>query len=132
MRDLEQARALLETSRRDLKALRGMGDAGTFAEEIFGFHVQQAAEKALKAWLALEEVVYPKTHDLSRLLTLLEELGADAGQYQDLIEYNPYAVQLRYEAFVLSEEPLDRERAIDHIYDLVEHVQRRLAEVEDS
>ena len=73
MRDLEQARALLETAHRDLTALRGMGDTGTFAEEIFGFHVQQAAEKALKAWLALEEVVYPKTHDhLQRRLAEVE------------------------------------------------------------
>ncbi len=30
-----------------------MGDAAVFADEILGFHVQQAAEKLLKAWLAL-------------------------------------------------------------------------------
>jgi HEPN domain-containing protein len=129
MRDLEQARALLETARRELVALRGMGDAATFAEEIFGFHVQQAAEKALKAWLALEGAVYPKTHDLSRLLRLLEELGADVGPFQDLIEYNPYAVQLRYETFEPGDEPLDRDQAIERTRDLLEHVQRRFSEV---
>jgi HEPN domain-containing protein len=132
MRDLEQARVLLESARRDLTALGGMGNAETFAEEIFGFHVQQAAEKALKAWLALEEVVYPKTHDLSRLLALLEDLGADTAQFEDLIEYNPYAVQFRYEAFELGDDPVDRERAIEQIENLLEHVQRRLAEAEGA
>ncbi len=29
-----------------------MEDTSTFAEEIFGLHVQQGAEKALKAWIA--------------------------------------------------------------------------------
>lgn len=128
MRDLEQARALLATARRDLTALRGMRDAGTFAEEIFGFHVQQAAEKALKAWLAMEEVIYPKTHDLSRLLKLLADLGADVARFQDLIEYNPYAVQFRYDTFELGDEPLDREQAIERIQDLLEHVEQLVGE----
>jgi HEPN domain-containing protein len=75
MRDLDQARALLDLAARDLRALEGMSDATVFADEIFGFHMQQTAEKALKAWLATEGVVYPKTHDLSHLLSLLEEPG---------------------------------------------------------
>ena len=29
-----------------------MGDVIVFADEIFGFHAQQAIEKSLKAWLA--------------------------------------------------------------------------------
>jgi hypothetical protein len=32
-----------------LQALQGMIDVHTFANEIFGFHAQQAVEKALKA-----------------------------------------------------------------------------------
>ncbi|MEO0455124.1 MAG: HEPN domain-containing protein [Cyanobacteria bacterium P01_A01_bin.114] len=52
MSDLGQAKALLQAALRDLKALRGMTDAQIFADEIFGFHGQQAAEKALKAWIA--------------------------------------------------------------------------------
>ena len=71
MSDLEQARALIEAAERDLSALRGMGDVGVFADEIFGFHVQQAVEKSFKAWLALLGEVYPLTHDLGDLLTLL-------------------------------------------------------------
>lgn len=132
MSDREQALALLDAARRDVTALRGMGDAATFAEEIFGFHVQQAAEKVLKAWLAVEGVTYPKTHDLSHLLTLLEELGAKVTPFLDLIEYNPYAVQLRYETFELSDERLDRERAVERIHALLDKVQARVAEPEGS
>jgi HEPN domain-containing protein len=49
MNDLEHAREILEVARRDLRALRAMNDAESFPDEIFGFHAQQAVEKALKA-----------------------------------------------------------------------------------
>ena len=52
MSDPKQARVLLEAAERDVSALRGMGDAAVFADEVLGFHAQQAAEKLLKAWLA--------------------------------------------------------------------------------
>lgn len=45
MSDIKQANAMLAMARRDIKALGGMHDAGIFADEIFGFHVQQAVEK---------------------------------------------------------------------------------------
>jgi len=70
---------------KDLRALSGMTDPGVFAEEIFGFHAQQAIEKALKAWLAWLDVEYPRTHDLSLLLSLLRERGADTAPFEDLI-----------------------------------------------
>ena len=51
MSDPKQARVLLEAAERDYSALCGMGDATIFADEIFGFHVQQALEKSLKPCL---------------------------------------------------------------------------------
>ena len=47
-RDREHARALLEMARKDARALSGMQDREVFADEIFGFHAQQAVGKALK------------------------------------------------------------------------------------
>jgi HEPN domain-containing protein len=76
MSDREYARVMLEVALRDLRALRGMLDAHTFANEIFGFHAQQAVEKALKAWLNLLGVDYPRIHDLEELLGLLAQHGA--------------------------------------------------------
>ena len=129
MRDLDQAHALLEFAARDLRALEGMSDATVFAEEIFGFHTQQTAEKALKAWLAIEGVVYPKTHDLSHLLNLLEEQGVATARYQELIEYTAYAVQLRYEALDVDSEPLDRGNAVERLRALLDRVRRILSTV---
>ena len=77
MNDPEQARILLDAARRDLTALHGMDDAEIFADEIFGFHVQQTAEELLKAWLTLEGVSYPKTHDLRLLINQLAQHGVD-------------------------------------------------------
>ncbi|MGH7535163.1 MAG: HEPN domain-containing protein [Gemmatimonadales bacterium] len=39
------------------------------------FEAQQAAEKAIKAVLVSRGVDFPKTHDLGRLLRILEESG---------------------------------------------------------
>jgi HEPN domain-containing protein len=49
MSDLDHARLMLNMAGKDLKALQNMLDMNAFANEIFGFHAQQAVEKALKA-----------------------------------------------------------------------------------
>jgi hypothetical protein len=51
MADFEHDRAILRMAHKDFNALSGMLDNAVFADEIFGFHVQQTLEKALKAWL---------------------------------------------------------------------------------
>jgi hypothetical protein len=78
MADLEHARSLLRMAHKDFNALLGMRGNSLFADEIFGFHVQQAAEKALKAWLCTYgSGSYPMTHELARLFSLLENQGAE-------------------------------------------------------
>ena len=72
MSDLAHARMMLSMARKDLTALQNMVNMNAFANEIFGFHAQQAVEKALKAWLSLVDVDYPRIHDLEELLALLE------------------------------------------------------------
>jgi HEPN domain-containing protein len=48
-----------------------MTDPGVFADEVFGFHAQQAIEKTLKAWIALLGQEYPFVHDVDALLNRL-------------------------------------------------------------
>ena len=122
MSDRKQARALLEAAERDLSALRGMGDAGVFADEIFGFHAQQAVEKSFKAWLALLGEIYPTTHDLEALLTSVVARDAGAVRFEELIEYTPYAVRLRYAGAGPREEPLERNEVIRRVRELLERV----------
>jgi HEPN domain-containing protein len=85
-----------------------MTDPDLFADEVFGFHAQQAVEKTLKAWVALLGGEYPFVHDLDALLNVLRRLGADVDTLRGFVELNAFAVQFRYEAFESPDEPLDR------------------------
>ena len=132
MSDPKQARVLLEAAERDVSALRGMGDVAVFADEIFGFHAQQAAERLYKAWLALLGETYPLTHDLTELLELLETRESDAARFDGLIDYTPYAVQFRYGADDAEAGSLDRDEVLGHAEALLEEVRRRLTSEEGA
>jgi len=123
MKDSEQARLLLSMARKDLSALRGMTNQETFAEEIFGFHAQQVAEKVFKAWLAWLGVEYSKTHDISLLLAELDQAGIETDKFADMIEYNVFAVQFRYEAYDAGLDSLDRTETIQRLDEFVAHVE---------
>ena len=61
------------------------------------FHAQQCAEKYLKARLVEAGAAFPKTHDLSLLLTLLQPLEPGLGILQpELDALNKYAIAYRY------------------------------------
>lgn len=110
MTDIDHARRLLLMAGKDLSALRAMGDAGAFSEEVFGFHAQQAVEKTLKSWIALRGETYPLTHDLRLLIIRLQALGCDVDGHGlwDFLELSSFAVQFRYEEVESADEPLDR------------------------
>ena len=108
MKEADLARSLLSSAQKDIKAIRNMTDSDLFADEVFGFHAQQAVEKTLKAWIAFLGGQYPFVHDLDALLNTLEKLGTDVGTLRSLVELNAFAVQFRYEAFEAPDEPLDR------------------------
>jgi len=120
--DRDHAIRLLEMAGRDAVALDNMLDRKSFAEEVFGFHAQQAVEKALKAWIASLGREYPKTHDLSLLANLVRRAGGDVGSFDGLEEFTVFAVQYRYEGYDEDDEPLDRAAAIAKIRDLLSYV----------
>ena len=128
MADLEQARSMLRMAYKDFNALIGMQGNSLFADEIFGFHIQQAVEKALKAWLCTCEDAYPLTHELARLLALLENHGADVEKFWPLVQYTMFAVQARYEEGISElDEPIDRAMEIENVRELLAHVEQRIA-----
>lgn len=117
---LEHAQGLLRMAHKDFNALRGMIDSPLFADEIFGFHVQQAIEKSLKAWLAAHSIPFPFTHDLSRLLGLLEDDGVEVAVFWPLVQYTVFAVQARYEVSLTDmDEAIDRAAAIADVQRLL-------------
>ncbi len=132
MSDIKQAHVLLMSAGRDISALHGMADASVFADEIFGFHAQQAAEKLLKAWLALLGETYPTTHDLARLLAMLSARDVEATRFNELVEYTPFAVQFRYAPGDLSAKPLDRDTAIERVEALLKEVRRQSDDMSTS
>ncbi|MEO0540782.1 MAG: HEPN domain-containing protein [Cyanobacteria bacterium P01_A01_bin.105] len=112
MSDLTQAKNLLQIAQRDLRALNGMLDTDVFADEVFGFHIQQAAEKLLKAWLAALGESYPYTHDVALLLKKLEVLEQAIEEYWELTDYNAFAVQMRYDTLGDDDDAIERAEAI--------------------
>jgi HEPN domain-containing protein len=76
------------------------------------YHCQQAAEKALKAWLTCRDVVFPKTHDLETLLHLCLTQEPGFGAFAEHARVlTPLATEFRYPGDVLSPAP-ERAREI--------------------
>ena len=65
--------------------------------ESIGFHAQQCAEKALKAFLTLRRARFERRHDLNYLIDLCVPLDAAFEQLRsEADELTPYAVEYRY------------------------------------
>ena len=105
------AAALLARADDDIALVRASVGLGEITDAIAGFHAQQAAEKLLKSVLARRRVSYPFTHDLERLLELVEEtLGESPPGEESIGALTPWAVEFRYgEA---SEDDLDCSRTL--------------------
>ena len=68
----EVARSWLRRANSDLvTARRALADRDAVDPWVASFHAQQAAEKCLKAALIVEQIRFPRTHELERLRSLL-------------------------------------------------------------
>ena len=128
MSDPKCARMLVNAAERDIEALRIMRRSDDIPAEIFGFHVQQGAEKLLKAWIALLGDSYPLTHSIESLLALLADRGAATEPFNDLAAYTPYADEFRYAGVGANAEPIDRTRALTLVEALLVAVGDQLPE----
>jgi HEPN domain-containing protein len=67
--------------------------------DVAVYHCQQAAEKALKAFLFHHDVAFRKTHDLAELGEVCARLDQSlAGVVDQAIDLTPFAWQFRYPA----------------------------------
>jgi HEPN domain-containing protein len=63
------------------------------------FHCQQAAEKALKAWLIAHDQPFPFRHDLTELISLCAARQPRFNEFLDEASaLTPFATGLRYDA----------------------------------
>ncbi len=125
MSGLDEAELLVQVAKRDIETLSKMLSVEGFSDAPIGFFAQQAAEKLLKAWLAVLGESYPYTHDITVLLQSLEDLNCDISDYRDLIDLTPFAVEVRYEILTGEEDPIDKAAAlakVQSLYNLVESV----------
>ena len=129
MASLEAARLLLAKARQDEYVLEQFAGNPAAADETFGFHAQQAAEKLLKAALAGHGVVYPRIHRLGELLDLARDNGlAVPEEFDALHRLTVFAVDYRYEFFAEEvEQPLDRQTVCDEVRRLRAWVEAGLA-----
>ncbi len=89
---------MLIKAAQDEAAADHLMNAPKVGEETVGFHLQQAAEKLLKAVLAERDIPYGLSHNLLYLLQLLELGGArPPAEMQELGMLNPFAVAFRYD-----------------------------------
>jgi HEPN domain-containing protein len=119
-----EAERLLRIARRDLHMARRLLEPDV-EEASWGWALQQAFEKTLKAWLHHLGVTPPHSHDIARLLVLLEQAGVAVSELQPLRAFTTFAVQGRYD-----DEPeelgLDRIAWSQRAESLIEHVQNLL------
>lgn len=119
-----EADRLLRIARRDLRMARRLLDPDV-EEASWGWALQQSFEKTLKAWLQHLGIKPPHSHDIARLLVLLEQASVDVRELLALRAFTTFAVQGRYD-----DEPeelgLDRIAWCQRAEALIEHVQNLL------
>ncbi len=73
---------------------------GVYLEDLC-FDAQQAVEKAMKALLIKYGITFPYTHDLAKLLTLLEEAGEEIPEaVREAGRLTRFAVVSRYPGLI--------------------------------
>jgi hypothetical protein len=116
MSDRENAILLLGLAQGDFAHLQAFGDSPEMEDRIFGFHAQQAAEKALKSWMAVLGLKYPLTHQIRVLLEGLEEAGQNVPKdFWTLKRLTAFAVQIRYGGFLDGTLKLDRDTVLREV-----------------
>lgn len=92
----------------------------------FGFHVQQAVEKLLKALISQLGLTYERTHDLEDLVAQLQKAGETVPiAVVEFSEFQRFAVIHRYDE-IPTARVLDRIQAVETVRMLREHVVARI------
>jgi HEPN domain-containing protein len=128
MPDTELAREWLIQSDRDLRGARQLVGGLDPLYDLAAFLAQQAAETALKGFLAAHGVTLEKTHDLSRLLDLAHPIEPGLARFADMADrLSVYVALTRYPdegPFIPGAD--DAEEAITAAAEILQFVRERL------
>jgi HEPN domain-containing protein len=109
MQQHDLALLFLEKAAEDEQAVDRLAGDIEISDAVVGFHLQQAAEKYLKAVLAERGEDIRKTHDLAYLLDVVSGAYASMpGEISALEDLTPYAADYRYTYVAPHAGPLDR------------------------
>jgi HEPN domain-containing protein len=122
---LDETHAWLVRARNDLEAARLMIGAQLYAEALF--HCQQAAEKALKAFLAYHQRPFRKTRTM---LELKEEIAAIDPSLESIVilanALSDYAWRFRYPGAPYEPDALEATEALRKAEMTVREIEQRL------
>lgn len=123
---LREAREWLARAERDLQAARNELQAAHPLAEMSAYHAQQAAEKAMKSFLAAHSVSFQYTHDLVPLQMQCEALEPDFAPFLSNAQtLNPYATLFRYPGGPLAPPLPEAEAALELANEIVRFVRGR-------
>ncbi|MBI4495053.1 MAG: HEPN domain-containing protein [Chloroflexi bacterium] len=124
---LLEAQEWLNRANRDLRiAAANLRGAEVFPDAAV-FFAQQAAEKALKAFLVAHDHPFPRTHDLERLVEWCETIeGGFAAFLGAARTLSPYAIGFRYPGGPQEPEMAEAQEALGLAGEIVRFVHDRL------
>ena len=102
---------------RDLETARRAATGQPPFYDVAVYHCQQAAEKAVKAFLVHRGKPYQRTHDIEVLVDLARELNPAFSSLVDAADaLTPYASRFRYPnaTFAIEPEPAEYNEALQH------------------
>jgi len=116
-------------SRHDLGSAERLMEGDTPYLDTAVYHCQQAAEKAVKAYLRYHAIPFEKTHNLVSLVSLCFSLEPGFEQWKDTAAVlTPYATEFRYPGDVLEPTPEEANRALTQARAFVRFIMDHLPE----
>jgi HEPN domain-containing protein len=124
-----EARAWMVKAWRDIESARRAAGGEPPFYDVGVYHCQQAAEKAVKAFLIQHGRAFEKTHDIEVLVDLAGEYDSGFSALADAADaLTPYATRFRYpnSTFAVEPEPAEFQEAMQHAQAVYDFVLKRL------
>lgn len=125
----QKARRWLGVAGDDLRVARHTMELADPPCWLVAYHLQQAAEKALKAVLIRHGAEVPLTHDIGLLLDLCAEHLPESREWGGAVRLTIYGTQARYPGLAEQVGEREVEEAVGIAARIVETVASRLGEV---
>jgi HEPN domain-containing protein len=128
---LDEIRGWLTKAHQDLDAAFWLLESPISLHSAVGFHCQQSAEKALKAYLTSMDYPFDKTHSLIALVSVCLDFDPSFDQLRNAATFlNPFAVTFRYPGDVPEISREDAEQSVINAKEFWEFIVSRLPSID--